>query len=661
MRLMSAHIKNFRAISDLKINFVQHTVLVGPNGVGKSCILKALDKFFSKSSAVSIEDFHEKNTADEIQIILSFDSFSDEEQEVFSSRIHGDHMTVARIFGAGVSSKDNGKFFGLSLRKAELQAVRAVEGATPRRVALNELAGSGEFIDLAPAKNAAELDASMEVWESTHPDQCELLRDDGQFLGFSNVARGSLSKYLSFVFVPAVRDAGADATDAKNSVIAQLIELLVKSVVQKRKEIVDWRLKVSEEYKDLVKPENLGELSGLSEALSETLGMFYGDARVDLAWTSPEDVEFNLPAATVALTEQGYSGPIVNKGHGLQRAFIFTLLQHLAKALSEQTSDEGEGGQAPIESEGVGEVISDAGENPSHTVILAIEEPELYQHPIKQRHLARVLREISAGSIVGVMSRTQIMLCSHSPHFVSTEHFDEIRLARREALQADGPLHCVLGSLSYAIVNSALDGAYLSAVGSHTEESLKARLHVLDEGVSEGFFSDVAVVVEGVGDRAALLAVADAKGIDLTAKGIAVLPVGGKGNIDKAVAIFSQLGIPTYAVFDSDQDKNPGDQHPNQNLAIQYLSGEENPVEFRTHVGDRFASFLNNLNSTLKADLGASYDDQATLVAIDCGMKKKNAEKNPVALSKIVRRCLDNGGTCDMIGAVVDKVVALAE
>lgn len=658
MRLVRAHIKNFRAISDLEVGIGQHTVLIGGNGVGKSCILKAIHKFFSKSANVSIEDFHEKNVQDPIEITLTFSDFSADEIEVFSSRIHGGEMSVARVFNSGIGSNNNGKYFGLSLRNAALQQIRSIEGAVPRKAALNQLAGTLGFEDLQAATNAAQVQENMDNWEAAHADQCAHFRDDGQFLGFSNVARGSLSKYVSFVFVPAVRDATPDSVDARGSVISQLIELVVKSVVQKRADIVAWRAKASQEYELLVSPENLGELGELSGELSDTLGIFYTDSRVDLAWKPPEELQVALPIAEVALTEQGYTGPIENKGHGLQRAFIFTLLQHLAKALSIY---EPEDQIAQADEPALQEAAPEAQAAPSHTVILAIEEPELYQHPVKQRHIAKVLRDISRGQIEGVMSSTQVMLCSHSPHFVSTEHFDEIRLARREIVVDGASAQCVIRSVNYATVNAALDGAYLTEQGGHSDESLMARLHVIDEAVAEGFFCNVAVLVEGPGDRAALMAVAKARNIDVEAAGIAVIPVGGKTNIDRPLAIFSLLRIPTYVVFDSDGDLHPDSQKIAHNLAIQRLSGEENAEEVRRHIGQRFASFEQNLNVTLREELGDSYPDQVELASVKYGMPQKQVVKNPVGLAEVVNGCIANGGTCETLGAIVEQIHTLAD
>lgn len=38
------------------------------------------------------------------------------------------------------------------------------------------------------------------------------------------------------------------------------------------------------------------------------------------------------PVADVFLIDEGFGGPVDRLGHGLQRAFIFTLLQHLTRS-----------------------------------------------------------------------------------------------------------------------------------------------------------------------------------------------------------------------------------------------------------------------------------------------------------------------------------------
>ncbi len=42
-------------------------------------------------------------------------------------------------------------------------------------------------------------------------------------------------------------------------------------------------------------------------------------------------------------------------------------------------------------------------------LILGIEEPELYQHPNRQRHLSRILLLLAEGSIRGVAEKTKLI------------------------------------------------------------------------------------------------------------------------------------------------------------------------------------------------------------------------------------------------------------
>lgn len=646
MRLTKARIVNFRAIRDLEIEFDQQTNIIGPNGIGKSCILKALDRFFSASTKIELEDFHERNTADPIDISLTFAEFSDAELEEFGSKIYDEKMVVVRRFVGNANPRDNGKLYGQSFRHAAFQEIRAIDGATPRRQAFNALVGADGYEELQQAANAQQVSENMEAWEAAHPDQCQLALDDGQFFGFANVGRGILNKYISFVFIPAVRDAGADAIDGKNTVISQIVELVVKSVVQKREDVRAWQAQASEEYADLVSPANLGELGDLSNDLSDTLRVFYRDAGVELSWQPPGELQVSLPLADVSLVEQGYSGPVENKGHGLQRAFIFTLLQHLAKVLAIETEDELELGENA-------QVVNQ--EEPSHRVILAIEEPELYQHPVKQRHIARVLKDIGGGQIPGVLSQTQVVACSHSPHFVSAKEFPNIRVTRRDILDGEEAPQCIVHRINYSDVVARLTAAYDE--GEYDEDGLKARLHILNEAVNEGFFSQKAVLVEGAGDQAAIRAVASKNGVDLEARGVSVIPVGGKANLDRPLAVFQLLHIPTYAIYDSDENLAVADQKVQQNRAIQRLCGVNEPEDFRTFVGPSFASFRVNLNETLRTELGPSYDDQALLVALQYGMKKSNALKNPHTCGEIIRRCIDLGGNCQTLDQIVESII----
>ncbi|MFC5055402.1 AAA family ATPase [Saccharothrix xinjiangensis] len=43
MRIARVRIRNFRCLEDVEVRFDEVTTLIGPNGVGKSTVLRALD------------------------------------------------------------------------------------------------------------------------------------------------------------------------------------------------------------------------------------------------------------------------------------------------------------------------------------------------------------------------------------------------------------------------------------------------------------------------------------------------------------------------------------------------------------------------------------------------------------------------------------------
>ena len=175
--------------------------------------------------------------------------------------------------------------------------------------------------------------------EANHPDQLVLLPDDGQFFGFQNNSRGKLQRHPSFVFIPAVREAAADAADGKTSVIGKLLELLVRSQILQRPDVLAFKAQVTEAYQALVSADNMPELGTLAGTLTADLRGLYQDAEVALNWREIGEMPVPLPMADVLLKDDGFGGPVDRQGHGLQRALIFTLLQHLARTAVPEAND----------------------------------------------------------------------------------------------------------------------------------------------------------------------------------------------------------------------------------------------------------------------------------------------------------------------------------
>jgi hypothetical protein len=63
----------------------------------------------------------------------------------------------------------------------------------------------------------------------------------------------------------------------------------------------------------------------------------------------------------------------------------------------------------------------------------------------------------------------------------------------------------------------------------YTGQTLLPRIQtIMTPWMNEGFFADVAILVEGEDDRAAILGIAIANGLELEGKGFSVIPCAGK-------------------------------------------------------------------------------------------------------------------------------------
>jgi hypothetical protein len=77
----------------------------------------------------------------------------------------------------------------------------------------------------------------------------------------------------------------------------------------------------------------------------------------------------------------------------------------------------------------------------------------------------------------------------------------------------------------------------------------------------EAFFAKSVLLVEGPSDVAAFDAAAELlQRRNLSADGVAITHVGGKGSQPVALAILSALGIPTFCVFDADANAVDGNR-----------------------------------------------------------------------------------------------------
>lgn len=652
MIIKSVHVQNFRSILDEAFDCENLTTLVGPNGSGKSCFLRALDLFYTATPRVSPEDFYADDTTKDIEITVTFEKLTRDAAEQFEKYVENGTLTVVRVISMAGTSVF-AKYHGSALQNPEFAPVRQAEKAADKKAAYQSLQETATYADLPKWTKQEQGLAALKDWEQAHTEACTRARDDGQFFGFAEVAQGYLGRFTRFIYVPAVRDAAADAAEGKGAPITELMDLVVRSALASRADLTTLKEHTQKAYDDIMDPAKLTELTQLGGQLTATLKTYVPDASIELAWLNGGAIELPMPKALVKLVEDGYPSTVVRTGHGLQRAFIFTMLQHLAVARVSQVREAAGDGAAESDED---RAAASASSMPN--LVLCIEEPELYQHPSRQRHFAKILHHLATGVVPGVASNTQVIYATHSPLFVGTDRFDQVRVLRKVGVPNERPKITNVIRAKLDDVADELWKARGSPDPRFTGETLRPRLQaIMTPWMNEGFFADVIVLVEGEDDRAAVLGAAISTGHDLESNGVAVIPCMGKNNIDRPLVIFRSFGIPTYVVWDGDEGNN--DAKPGDNRYLLGLLGHK-AEDWPSCVTDTFACFKRDLETTLREDIGSgTFDKLLQAAQEDLGIASKaRALKNPVVVRRIVEGATAEGKRSTTMESVVEKIVA---
>ncbi|MFY9981484.1 MAG: AAA family ATPase [Methanoregula sp.] len=439
---------------------------------------------------------------------------------------------------------------------------------------------------------------------------------------------------------------------------------VVRSVLEEKKEVIKLRETTQTNYQKIMNPEKITELKELSTQLTTTLKQYVPDAQIELAWLPLGQIEIPLPSAEVKLWEDGYSSTVDRTGHGLQRVFILTILQHLSVIqirYAQLRKDE-------AKNESDGEKGATIVESPD--LILAIEEPELFQHPNRQRHFAKVLLQLAEGTLPGVAEKTQIIYCTHSPLFVGIDRINEIRLLKK-VNNSQLPKITKVVCTDLKRIAEKMCVIYEVGAGHFTEDNIVPRLKsIMTPWMNEGFFADVVVLVEGEDDRAALLGAANSINIDFESKGFAIIPCGGKSNIDRPYLIFTELGISAYILWDGDSglgetegncvscgrplDKKP---KPEENRRLLRLIGSD-VVDWPKFINQKGGCFEKNLETTLKEELGPElYESLILKYQIEFSIpEKKNAQKNPVVLMNVIKSAREQGKSSASLERIIQNI-----
>lgn len=550
MRIKRVKIKNFRTLYDVTIDFHNITTFIGPNGSGKSTVLYALDWFFngSKDGELTEEDATYNHADEPIEVSVTFNQLTDSDKRALGkySPQGADEFTAWKTYDKGkeilsANSKGNPLF----------NDIKRLAKAGDKKDAYNDLQNRHPELNLPKAATASSINEAISAWEQSHSDQLEDIPEEvsTSFNGFNGNA--AMKDIFNFTLVKADYRACEESEDSRNSILGSIIGRTVdRSAADER---------IQELY------------SGIEEQRKRIYDEIYGKKLDDLSCKLNSIIEGYSVGRTVSVISEtqeikppktnfgirAHDGEdeteITKQGHGFQRMLLISALQLLAETSS------------PNKTEG--------------TLCLAIEEPELYQHPIQALTFARVLRILGEDNDSGI----QIMYDTHSPYFLEPQHYDQIyRFIRKHGKNTTVKL--------YNVVEKEVDEK-LRASG---QKSIKTSMgHIICNDLSSALFSNVVILVEGSSDKAILEEVANryfedniqlSSTMALGKYGIQILPAIGKPNIPKLHAILDKFGITSLVMFDNDQSKKTGDvsgMAKENDCMSQYFRIEEECVDCR--------------------------------------------------------------------------------
>ena len=576
---------------------------------------------------LSASDFHHFNIKNEIKITVTFSDLSDEAKKELSDYVRQEKLIVTAIAKYDeVSEKAEVKQYGNRLGMEEFREFFEADKNKAKAAELKEIFKKlkEKYPELNSASSKADMISALHDFEAANPDKCNLIPSEDQFYG---VSRGvnRLEPHIQWIFVPAIKDATEESEESNKSALGQLLARTVRSKVSFDEKVRELRNNVREQYQKLLDAEQK-TLDDISVSLEKRLASWaHPNISASVQWKQDPDksIKIEEPLAGLKVGERGFEGELSRFGHGLQRSYMLALLQELSTFDSENIP----------------------------TLVMGIEEPELFQHPPQARYLAETLFDLTN-------SNAQIIICTHSPLFIPGDNFDKVRLV----CEVGEPSETKIKSLDYSELAKQLHDVGEKLV---TEEGMVAKLYPsLNPVVNEMFFCKKLILVEGHEDIAYITSYLFLTGQmkEFRRYGVHIVPVEGKSKMIKPLAMAKLLNIPVMTIFDSDTNKERESEvinHKKENKAIlklqaQYDEGNEWPD--KNILTQNLTAWQTNLTDELKVELGEGLQDFANQAAAFYG-NAGGLKKNPLGIAKTMELAWNGDLKSQLLLDLTERIV----
>lgn len=562
--------------------------IVGANNAGKSTILKALEFLFNPTTRLlSDEAFWNGDTAQEIRVEAIFNQLDASEQEQLKSYLLPDgSFKMARIAKKstleGSDSDEPESAFKISQQYCSLQP--KAEWLQADKISANSIAewikkpdtlvinGQDFLASMGSSRKVGDWQTKATEFRTAHlqdADWKETWTDNPK--GYAGVLKAALP---FFVLVPAVRDVAEEAKVLKTNPFGRLLSAVVGAIAsEKRKELESAIEKVTKQLNRIGGEQRLTQINGVEKSLNDAIGRIFANCDLEIEFQTPNFEA--LMASPRLFVNDGFRGQIEFKGHGLQRAVIFAILRNYA------------------------DHITGTGTKKGRTLILGVEEPELYMHPLAQRAIRKLFKEIaSAGD--------QVFFTTHSALQVDVADFDEVVRIEAQTIKTADETDAVCTSCRQLPAENLVEdeiARFPSLRGKVSAASLREHYsHAYNRSRNEGFFAQKVILVEGATEEYSLPIYALAMGHDFDLLGISVIEAGGKGPMDRLYRVFNELGIPVFMLLDYDEG-NTESNIIEKSKELLRLAGAPTTPPSGLFVNSRVACFQKNWETSLSEEV----------------------------------------------------------
>ncbi|WP_158598508.1 ATP-dependent nuclease [Notoacmeibacter ruber] len=412
---------------------------------------------------------------------------------------------------------------------------------------------------------------------------------------------------------------------------------VVRQTFENKTEFKEFISQSKDRLKDLTDPNSVPQLAGIGSNLTSILSGFYSDTEVVASILPIEDMPIQYPSATLSIKHRDIAVDVENVGHGLQRAMLFSIVRFLTgRDLEEEKGEEFT--------------------SPQSDIIIIIEEPEIYQHPLKQSTFYGAFKAITESFNRHTGIRVQIIFTTHSEKFVHMADIAHVRRISKRKCE-DGHFSTDCNSLSLTDFSAGMAGL-LQSPNPKSEIAFAAGLHIFTREVSEGFFADTVLIVEGVSDAEMIRAYFEIRRPDLDLSGLSVISVGGKSKLDKPFFAFDKMGIPAFVLWDNDFSEKGNDraQTIKRNRRLMRMIGEEED-DFPSGVFERGAAFRGHIESYLQSEVGlVKYTEIMNRHCTGFDITSKEACKSPVVARAIINEIAAGDAELSMLDEIAISI-----